>query len=287
MSYDGALEIKIINKKLGEFIRNFKEPELDLSLFTDSRYDLFYEYFDAAYVSGCPENFAEVKDKLLQLFYVYSENDRLSKEFEREYDKIFTEESCSYIFWDYCPGDMHGDEEGVFEYGVDDSCNSKSNPSTPDKVGMSLYDIFPNINESEDTGLVLNDKNAAVDIVYSQHCKFLGEPDGLCLYVPQHVTKVRQNLFNCPGETFRKIVIANNLKDFDLDFAPSLIGIEEFYIIDAETKKVVFFSDRFLPPDDWNRYYMQAWADDFYDALNTYLPEDDGDEDYDEEEEDW
>ena len=116
----------------------------------------------------------------------------------------------------------------------------------------TLYDIYPNLDETEDSGLVIADGNCSSVADYKQHQRFLGS-SGDNLYFPENVTSITGDVdfddeievgFDFIGTIFDNCVITTNCTDID---APIFQcgGFKHFYVVDAETKEVVFYSDEF------------------------------------------
>ena len=102
MSYDGGLEIKVKNKKLGEVLDGFTErgffPEESVQRWREKpaenewgepirpnvKYTLYYQYLDCAYIQGCPVNLREVSEYIIDLIYNYEEGISLENQRELE-----------------------------------------------------------------------------------------------------------------------------------------------------------------------------------------------------------
>lgn len=109
----------------------------------------------------------------------------------------------------------------------------------------NLYEIFPNIDESKDAGLTVVE-GICVDGNYSKQFNYLGT-DYIEFYFPESVKGISRNInmFNCPGEEVETMVITTNMKDFPNGLY-MIHGIKNFYIVDAVTKDVVFYTDEFV-----------------------------------------
>ena len=132
------------------------------------------------------------------------------------------------------------DSEEIFEYGeLPKELKNKSNEIVPE----TLMDIFPNMDVSQNDGIVTQDGTILESIDEKQHERYLGEPD--CVFLPGYIVSINShtNEFNAPGYTYNKFVITTNLFDgFDTDCF-CCRGFRHFYIVDAETNKVLFASE--------------------------------------------
>ena len=135
MSYDGGLEIKIKNKKLGEVLDEFADrgffPEGSIQRWRDQpaktewgepirpnvKYTLYYQYLDCAYIQGCPKSITELAEYLIDLIYFYEEN--ISKENRRELERRLRDEDIikgyKLVNWQYYESGSGELEE--FSYG--------------------------------------------------------------------------------------------------------------------------------------------------------------------------
>lgn len=134
MSYDGGLEVKIKNKKLGEVLDEFAErgffPEEKVQRWREKpaenewgepirpniKYTLYYQYLDCAYVSGCPKDIKEVSEYIIDLIYIYEEE--ISVENRRELEKRLGEEDIvkgyKLVNWRYFHPDSGDLEEFTY-----------------------------------------------------------------------------------------------------------------------------------------------------------------------------
>lgn len=131
MSYDGGLEIKIKNKKLGEVLDEFVErgffPEGSVQRWREKpaenewgepirpniKYTLYYQYLDCAYIHGCPKDIKEVSDYIIELIYNYE--GRMARENQMELEKRISEEDIikgyKLVNWRYFKPDSGELEE--------------------------------------------------------------------------------------------------------------------------------------------------------------------------------
>lgn len=131
MSYDGGLEIKIKNKKLGEVLDEFADrgffPEGNIQRWRDQpaenewgepirpnvKYTLYYQYLDCAYIQGCPKSIIELSEYLIDLICFYEEN--ISRENQRELGRRLRDEDIikdyKLVNWKYYEPDSGELEE--------------------------------------------------------------------------------------------------------------------------------------------------------------------------------
>ena len=131
MSYDGGLEIKIKNKKLGEVLEEFAgrgyfqeefvqrcmnrpaENEWGEPIRPNVKYTFFYSYMDSAYVNSCPKDINDVGNCLLELICVFEENLNYNQQQEIK-DRINQEDvirNYKLVEWNYyLPDSMEVEE---------------------------------------------------------------------------------------------------------------------------------------------------------------------------------
>ena len=123
----------------------------------------------------------------------------------------------------------------------------KNGPST-------LKEIFPGIDMTKPSGLVIDDDGCCSGLDLEQHAEFLGEEN--CLFITKAVKTIEADeeyltvgdlpdncvlIFNY-AESFDKCVVTTDLEDFGPFYECS--GFHLFYIIDAKTNKVVYSSEK-------------------------------------------
>jgi len=135
MSYDGGLEVKIKNKKLGEVLDEFAErgffPEENVQRWREQpaenewgepirpnvKYTLYYQYLDCAYIQGCPRDIQEVSEYIIDLIYNYEEG--MSLENQREFEKRLREDDIvkgyKLVDWKYYQPDSGELEEFTYK----------------------------------------------------------------------------------------------------------------------------------------------------------------------------
>ena len=113
----------------------------------------------------------------------------------------------------------------------------------------NLYEIFPNMDETKDTGLTVVD-GICIHGDHLQQYEFL-DTELNEFYFPENVKGIAWdfNMFNCPGEEVDTMVITTNLKDLPNGLY-MIHAIKNFYIVDATTKDVVFYTNKFVCEDE-------------------------------------
>ncbi len=143
-------------------------------------------------------------------------------------------------------------------------------------IKRSLTEIIPKLDESLSNGLVI--ENGILKDIADQdaYIAYTGQKDSgsgspyfpPVVYIPPEVIEFDEdfNYFNCPGAYVETFVITTNMKMItDVFF---MRGFENFYIVDADTKEVVFYSDKFLVPE--GSYDFVSFIDEFAWFLDDY-----------------
>lgn len=248
MSYDGGLEIRILNPELGKLIQEFKEKEPSLELWEHHKYDLSYRYLDCAYVTGCPDSIKQAHGMLIDLLEYDFKDKEVFYEFVEKYNSDAVRNGYSYFKWVYYPSDDDENYDNTFEDEVEFEYGEKGKrprrKKEQEKIGLHIREIFPFINNNAPTGLIQKD-GCLTDCQWSLHKSYLGEND--CLYLPEYITAIdpKTNAFNSPGWYIEKFVITTNFEKFP-SHCWCMRGFEELYIIDADTKKVVCYANGFV-----------------------------------------
>lgn len=279
MSYDGGLSVKIINPVIEGILKKYNGTNLDLSMYLNDSYkgnklSFSFENLDCADVSCYPNSLDDVAKCMLNIIDFYIENEPYDhmqyKAFKKELNDNVKAilDSYEYVSWVYYPSDDEDeDEEKTFSYGKIKRAKRSS------KQPKNLYEIFPNINTSAvDTGLT-HENGVFIDYSESKHNEYLGVSSGSHLYLPEFIFDISDDTeaFFSPFSGLDTFVFTTNIIGFpEVPFA-ALGGINNFYIIDPNTKNVVFYTDNFR--DDDHRGVMPEVFDDFAEAY-----EDDKDE---------
>ena len=258
---DGATIVKINNPKLKALLEDAKKKGLCIEPFMeDSDCDFSVENYDCSIVDGCPADLDDLKDYILQLIAVVNDFDHnadywFKDIFEAEYPNL--KDSFTYVYWSYVPDDYtreseHLDDVMEFKYGKPGrkkaSNNKKNGPST-------LEDIFPGIDMTKPSGLVIDGAGCCTRYDRKQHAEFLGEDNCLFITKDVKVIKDRHSKIYDTLDFYDKCVVTTDLEDFG--WYDKCCGFHLFYIIDAETNKVVYSSkkDRFCANSNLN------WSD--------------------------
>ncbi len=248
MSYDGGISVKINNTKLKEMMEEAERDGLFIEYFSEyEKFDFSFEN-DSATVKGCPKDLDDLKDYILRLVEWYQDGKeckdaycRFKILFEAEYPNL--KDSFTYVSWEYSPDDYSRASEHlddmVFEYGTPArkkaSKKKKNGPST-------LKEIFPGIDMTKPSGLVIGDDGCCTGYDRKQHAEFLGEEN--CLFITKDVKTIEDEedeIFDLLT-MYDKCVVTSDLEDFGEYY--NCGGFHLFYIIDAETNKVVYSSEK-------------------------------------------
>ena len=234
------ITVKIINPTLLKVLKDFEEIDFGEFEIFDGRgkYDIYLESVDST-VSGCPKSLDDLKQYIVDLLAEFGvfRNEKFADYFENNYPEI--EKDYSYVYW-ICYEDEDENEE--FEFGKPYSKKNKYSPKT-------LSEIFPNMDSSKDNGLVLNDGKEFITYNWRQHKEFLGEDS--CVFLPANVVAFNpdSSTFNCIGAMVEKFVITTNMEQFE-SINIMIDGFKYFFIVDAETNKVVYSSKEFEYTND-------------------------------------
>lgn len=249
MSYDGGISVKINNSKLKAMLVEAERDGLFIEYFTENeKYDFSFENEDDATVYGCPKDLDDLKDYILQLIEFFQDGKRyreaycrFEKVFEAEYPNL--KDSFTYVSWNYSPGDetraFEHQDDMEFKFGKPGrkkvSNKKKNGPST-------LKEIFPGIDMTKPSGLVVDDDGCCTGYDRKQHAEFLGEEK--CLFITKDVRIIEdedEEIFDLLT-MYDKCVVTSDLEDFGEYY--NCGGFSLFYIIDAETNKVVYSSEK-------------------------------------------
>ena len=142
------------------------------------------------------------------------------------------------------------------------------NKPIPKDFKRNLRDIFPDLDDSLPTGLII--ENGALSEIESDYYDFIGDDSDNKFYFPPEVERFDEEFehfidgFDWVIEDF---VVTTNLKEIPQEF--EIRGFENFYIIDSETKETVFYTNRFLIPDEVSDGLLYA-LDLFSEFANEY-----------------
>lgn len=128
--------------------------------------------------------------------------------------------------------------------------NDVINKPIPDDYKRSLKEILPNLDESLPNGLIIED--GILRDFDSGYSDYLGAVEGDVYYFPPEVEGFDKD-FDYFEDGYQTViddfVITTNIKDIPV-YSFGILGFENFYIIDADTKETVFYTNRFLVPDE-------------------------------------
>lgn len=112
----------------------------------------------------------------------------------------------------------------------------------------SLGDIFPELNETFVNYMTISE-GICSDIDYSGYLDAIGDGQ-LSFYFPPEVKGMDHdtNMFNMPGTILDNLVITTNMDLYPLLFMCR--GFRNFYVIDPDTKNVVFKTNKFICAND-------------------------------------
>lgn len=113
----------------------------------------------------------------------------------------------------------------------------------------TLKELLPDLKEDAPTGLKI-DNGVLKEINYKEYGPYLSSAENSVFYFPPEVTQFDYGLndFNSPWGSVKTLIITTAMKEIKDIFM--IRGFENFYIIDENTKNVVFYTDRFLFPED-------------------------------------
>lgn len=147
-----------------------------------------------------------------------------------------------------------------------------ANKPIPESFKRNLKEIFPHLDESHPNGLIIED-GVLMDIE-SEYYDFLSDDSSdEKFYFPPEVESFDED-FDYFAENYDLIVedfvITTNFKEIPRGWNNSfeIRGFENFYIIDADTKETVFYTNRFIIPDEVsseNHLYELGLLNDFAD----------------------
>lgn len=284
MSYDGGNSVAIVNRIIEEILNTYHYGKCDELSFCGAivdgrRLSFWYEYLDCAYFEDVPENLNEVVPCMLKIIenfacdyereYPYKyEFEALSDELESRGQEII--DAFEYVKWVYYTPEWE-DEDRIFEY---DNGMETSNVCFDGNIKSSLSEIYPHLGETtQNRGLDVRN-GVLYDADYPDHFYYTVDNTSASYYFDESITEIdsETNAFNCPGEVINNMVITTNLKIF-----PNCLWmvkcIENFYIIDAHTKEVVFYTDLFNNASD---YTCLTGLDIFNDFCEDYTSNPEG-----------
>ena len=274
MSFDGSTIVKINNPKLKAVLKEAEKDGLCIEPFMEnSKYDFSVESYDCSIVDGCPTNLDELLDYILQLIEVFNEAEhnaaycRFIPVLESEYPNL--KDLFTYVYWSYVPDDQtraSGNQSDMeFKYGKPDrnkASNKKNNgPST-------LKEIFPGIDMTKPSGLIIDNNGCCSGYDRKQHEEFLGE--GNCLFITKDVKIIEdenEEIFDLLT-FYDKCVVTTDIEDFGEFYVCG--GFHLFYIIDAETNKVVYSSKKDEFCSDCEGLSM-GLEEELYEVLDKYI----------------
>jgi len=271
--FEGNYEVnfyvdKLSDERKEQFIRFIKKWREDHPF----KYDNWIENMDYATMKSeiwggnDPDNIDDLHNFLLEAAKVFPE---LEANGDGDGEAVMSGSwSTKYKFslkdgileWDEDTWDEDAAEEAHMKEVLEEIANR---PVSTD-FKHSLKELLPNLKEDAPNGLK-TDNGVLKEINYEEYVPYLGDVDGSIYYFPPEVTKFDWDLndFNSPWEPVDTLIITTAMKEIeDIFFIP---GFENFYIIDADTKDVVFYTDRFIFPDDVDRMVGYTMFGDFID----------------------
>ena len=129
--------------------------------------------------------------------------------------------------------------------------NDLVNKPIPEDFKRNLIEIFPHLDETLPNGLIIED--GVLKDFDSEYYAFLGDNSNDRFYFPPEVESFDEDFgyFTDNYEwTVEVFVVTTNMKRFPKDFFFGIRGFEHFYIVDADTKETVFYTNRLLIPDE-------------------------------------
>lgn len=150
MSYDGGLAVRIVNDQLLDILREheakgtFEGAEAIAGMF-GSKYNgktlaVDYEYYDCAYVDGCPKKLSSVFDYVAELLDVYGDfaDNRIAfKEFMSELKSCRSLIDSGYTFVEWVYYGENGTEKFTYENGKENY-----NPDSDDSPSYDYEDEY-------------------------------------------------------------------------------------------------------------------------------------------------
>lgn len=140
----------------------------------------------------------------------------------------------------------------------------------------TIYDIFPGIDFSKDTGLLLLEDGSAVGIDYKKHLAFLGTEENNLFFI-NSVTAISSDVVEERTETagdqvgfdfystlFKNCVITTNVSTMEPII--NCEGFEHFYVVDADTNEVVFHTTDFSEFE--GEFFSNDEFDEFCEKIN-------------------
>ena len=252
--YDGDFELRIDKSSLSESER--KEFELFLDIWRENHpLDCDWiegfdpdDYSAIIYDMNTPETIEDLQLFLNESIKKFTNlsakgdgrcSDVMTGEWQMDYRFEVQEGNLTWDERVECEAEDEDEEYDEEEY---DSTEEAVNTELQTNNCKSLKDLLPNLNENAPSGLkIINGSIKKLD--FSKHIAFAGEPRKFVLYCPPEVT-VFDYFINFPDSDIDIFIITTAVKIIDPgEFA--VYGIDHFYIIDEETKEVLFYSDKF------------------------------------------
>ena len=144
------------------------------------------------------------------------------------------------------------------------------NKPIPKNFKRNLKEIFPDLDENLPNGLDIED--GILRDFDSEYYDFLGDDSNDRFYFPPEVESFDED-FAYFTDNYEWIVedfvVTTNLKSLPKDFFFGIRGFEHFYIVDANTKETIFYTNRFLIPDEVSEYVLYD-LDLFSDFVDDY-----------------
>lgn len=146
------------------------------------------------------------------------------------------------------------------------------NKPISDNYKRNLKELFPDLEENRPNGLII--ENGVLKDIDSEYYDFLGDNGSDRFYFPPEVESFDED-FDYFDDYYEWIiedfVVTTNLKNIPKDFFLGIRGFEHFYVIDADTKETIFYTNRFIIPDEVSEYVLydldlfSDFADDYED----------------------
>ena len=252
MSYDGGISVKINNPKLKAALKELENYGLFIECFIENeKYDFSFENWDSATIKGCPENLDDLKDYIWQLIEVVNEyeNKEVYFQCEKMCKRLFKfaytdiKDSFTYVYWTYSPDDITRESEHQDDMEFTYEKPGRKKASNKKKNGPStLKEIFPGIDMTKPSGLVIDNDGCCTGFDRKQHAEFLGEEN--CLFITKDALIIEDEddeIFDLLT-IYDKCVVTTDLEDFGEYY--NCGGFSLFYIIDADTNEVVYSSEK-------------------------------------------
>lgn len=271
--FEGNYEINfyvdnLSDERKGQFVEFIKKWRADHPLEYDNWTENmdFDAYRSVLWGGNDPDNIEDIHNFLIEAAKVFPEleaegdgngDDVASGSWSTEYKFALKD---GVLEWKEDTWDEEAEEEAHMQEVLEEIANR---PVSTD-FKRSLGELLPNLKEGTPNGLRI-ENGILKEINYEEYGPYLGDDADSIFYFPPEVTKFDHSLndFNSPWSSVETMIITTAMKEIEDIFF--IRGFENFYIIDADTKDVVFYTDRFIFPEDVDKMVGYTLFGDFID----------------------